>query len=71
MIILVITMCFTIAIIALIRTKAKLKGKLEQAKSSENRIYEEIHQVSPSNMDTIDNVAYATCQAFICKNACQ
>ena len=67
-IILTVIMCFTVAIIALIRAKAKLKVKLEQAGGSENRVYEEIHQMSPTNMDTTDNVAYASCQAFACKS---
>ena len=68
MIILIITVCFTIAIIALNKAKAKLKVKLEQAGGSENGIYEEVHQVSPSNVDTTDNVAYVSCQAFACKS---
>ena len=64
LIIFVITMCFIIVIITHIRAKGKLKVKLEQAGVSENAIYEEIHQISSSNMDTTDNVAYASHQAF-------
>ena len=68
--ILIITACFTIAIITLLREKAKLKVKLEQAGGTENGIiiYEEIKQIPPSNMDTTNNVAYATCHAFTCKS---
>ena len=68
--ILIVTTCFTIAIITLLRAKAKLKVKLEQAEGTENGIiiYEEIKQIPPSNMDTTDNVAYASCQAFTCKS---
>jgi uncharacterized membrane protein len=70
MIILIITTCFTVTIINLLRAKAKLKVKLEQAGGTENGVlYEEINEISPSNMDTTDNVAYASCQAFTCKSA--
>ena len=65
----VITTCFSITVITLLRAKAKLKVKLEQAGGTENGIiYEEIKQIPPSNMDTTDNVAYATCQIFTCKS---
>ena len=65
MIIFINSVCFATIIIILIRAKAKQKAKLEQNEDSESKIYEEIDQISQSNMDTADNVAYVSCQTFI------
>ena len=64
MIILIISLCLAATIIILIRAKAKQKAKLEQSEDSESKIYEEINQISQSNMDTADNVAYVSCQTL-------
>ena len=64
MIILIISVCFATTIIILIREKAKQKANVEQSGDSESKIYEEIDQISQSNMDTADNVAYVSRQTF-------
>ena len=43
---------------------SKLKAKLEENKDSDSKIYEEVDQLSQSNMNTADNVAYTSCHSF-------